>query len=200
MKEREKRDQLVERFVASFEQLDDMAALKEIDQFAWELRTGEPNEFGRIKWRPLRTKADPAMLDMLYTKIPARFPPLFERLVLCYRWAKVDLRLFRLLPNPPGLDLSGLLAEMRGDSAIWQALIPAGYMQFGRGTDIDYDPVCFDIRKRTKRKDYRIVKIDHEQILCNNRIKVVAELAPSFERLMLQTIEIADDKEKGRAG
>ena len=59
---------------------------------------------------------------------------------------------------------------------------------------MDYDPVCFDIRSRTKSKDYRIVKIDHEEILCNHRVKVVAELAPSFERLMLQTIERANTK------
>lgn len=57
---------------------------------------------------------------------------------------------------------------------------------------MDYDPVCFDIRSRTKSKDYRVVKIDHEEILCNNRVKVVSELAPSFERLMVQTIELAD--------
>jgi hypothetical protein len=56
---------------------------------------------------------------------------------------------------------------------------------------MDYDPVCFDIRERTKGKDYPIVKIDHEEILCNNRVKVVAELAPSFEKLMLQTIDRA---------
>jgi hypothetical protein len=68
---------------------------------------------------------------------------------------------------------------------------------------MDYDPVCFDIKKRTKSNDYRIVKIDHEEILCNNRIKVVSELAPSFEQLMIETISRASktgDQEKGRAG
>ncbi len=56
---------------------------------------------------------------------------------------------------------------------------------------MDYDPVCFDLRSRTKDGDYRIVKIDHEEILCNNRLKVVAELAPSFEQLMQRTVEQA---------
>jgi hypothetical protein len=35
------------------------------------------------------------------------------------------------------------------------------------------------------------VKIDHEEILCNNRVKVVAELALGFEELVRQTIESA---------
>jgi hypothetical protein len=76
---------------------------------------------------------------------------------------------------------------MMCDPGLWNALIPAGFIQFGKGPDVDYDPVCFDIRARTG--DCRIVKIDHEEILCNNRIKVVAELAPSFEKLVLTTIE-----------
>jgi hypothetical protein len=37
----------------------------------------------------------------------------------------------------------------------------------------------------------QVVKIDHEEILCNRRIKIVAELAPSFEDLVLGTIQAA---------
>jgi hypothetical protein len=32
----------------------------------------------------------------------------------------------------------------------------------------------------------------HEEILCNERIKVVAELAPTFEQLLRTTIEAAN--------
>ena len=61
-----------------------------------------------------------------------------------------------------------------------------------KGPDLDYDPVSFDLKSRNKNGDYRIVKIDHEEILCNNRIRVVAELAPSFEHLVRQTIDQAN--------
>jgi len=101
-----------------------------------------------------------------------------------------------LLANPPGSDLSRLLAEVEGDKGLTESLIPAGYIKFGKGPDMDYDPVCFDLKSRTKRKDYRIVKIDHEEILCNYRVKVVAELAPSFEHLVRQTIERANAMSK----
>ena len=59
---------------------------------------------------------------------------------------------------------------------------------------MDYDPVCFDMNSRKKNREMRVVKIDHEEILCNYRIKVVAELARSFEALVLQTIEAANKK------
>ncbi len=186
-----RQDDQIEQFIASFAQLDEMAEFPEIYPLVRQLAVGSPDSYGRLRWEPMKVRTDPAQLDPLLAKLPARLPPLFEQLVLSYRWAEVDLQSFRLLPNPPGPDLSGLLKEMSKAPAFWQILPQAGYIQFGMGADMDHDPVCFDIRSRTKSKDYRIVKIDHEEILYNNRVKVVAEIAPSFERLMLQTIDRA---------
>lgn len=139
----------------------------------------------------LTPTTDATMLDPLYSMLPARFPLLYERLVLSYRWAEVDLGSFRLLANPPGPDLSGLLGEMLKDKFLSAHLLKNGYIPFGKGPDIDYDPVCFDLKSRKKNREFRIVKIDHEEILCNEKIKVVAELAPTFERLVEDTIESA---------
>jgi hypothetical protein len=49
---------------------------------------------------------------------------------------------------------------------------------------MDYDPVCFDLRRRESGGDCRIVKIDHEEILCNYRVVEVIEIAPTFRRLV----------------
>jgi hypothetical protein len=187
-----RQNELIERFVASFGKLNEMAEFPKIHPLVQQLAVGSPDSYGRQRWRPMKIHSEASQLEPLRAKFPARLPPLFEQLVLSYRWAEVDLQSFRLLANPPGPDLSGLLDQMTKDPAFWKSLPPAGYIQFGRGPDMDYDPVCFDIRSRTKQKDYRIVKVDHEEILCNNRVKVVAELAPSFEELMLQTITRAE--------
>lgn len=181
--------ELAGRFIASFEKLDDMSVFQETDPVGWSMATDEPDEYGFKHWRPIRVETPPECLEPLYSKLPARFPPLFERLVLSYRWADVDLQLFTLLANPPGPSLEGLLSGR--DRYLWPFLLRSGYIQFAKGPDMDYDPVCFDISSRTKAKDYRIVKIDHEEVLCNDRLKIVRELAPSFEQLVLQTIEKA---------
>jgi len=183
-------DLLVADYVASFEKLDEMIVY-ETDPIAQQLAVGDPDEHGFRRWRPYEVIAEPLMLEGIYSKLAARFPPIFERLVLSYRWAEVDLTDYRLIANPPGTDLSGLIGKISKDPAIWNCLSHSGYIQFGKGPDMDYDPVCFDLRSRTKDGDYRIVKIDHEEILCNNRLKVVAELAPSFEQLMQRTVEQA---------
>jgi hypothetical protein len=98
------------------------------------------------------------------------------------------------MANPPGPDFKEFFREISRDPGLWEALIRAGYIRFGKGPDMDYDPVCFDMNSRKKNREMRVVKIDHEEILCNFRIKVVAELAPSFEALVLQTIEAANRK------
>jgi hypothetical protein len=184
---------LLDRFVASFNRFDDLSVFEGWGQNSAQLAVGEPDEWGRRHWRPAKVRSEPALLEPIYSKLPARFPPLFEHFVLSYRWAEVELRSCRLLANPPGISLEGLLKEMSRDAAIWGALLPAGYIQFGKGPDIDYDPVCFDITSRNKDREYRIVKIDHEEILCNDRVKVVSQLAPSFESFLLETIERANE-------
>lgn len=187
---RERDLSLVERFVSSFEKLDDMTAW-ENDAVAWELAEGAPDEFGFKRWKPIKVDADPELLTAIYSKLPARFPPLFESLILSYRWAEIDLQSCRLVANPPGSNLNGLLEQMSKDPHLWSPLIRGGYIRFGMGTDADYDPVCFDLSSRAGNGDYRIVKIDHEEILCNDRVRVTNEVASSFEQLMIDTIDRA---------
>jgi hypothetical protein len=188
-------ERLLEEYVASFEKLDEMVVNEFSMPPAEQLAIGEEDEFGFRRWKPIKLETPQSFLQEIYAELPDqfRFPPLFEQLLLTYRWAVVDLSTYRLLANPPGQDLNGFFQQITNDPGLWEALIPAGFVQFGRGPDLDYDPVCFDMKLRKQGGDCRIVKIDHEQILCNYRIKVVAELAPSFYQLVLETISRAAD-------
>jgi hypothetical protein len=188
MKRANEQKLLLERFVSSFRKHDEMSFFPELDPIALQLAIGLPDKLGLWRWQPKKVATDSSQLDVLYEKLPARLPPLFEQLVLSYRWAEVDLGSYRLLANPPGADLSGLLYEISKDPAIWSALRQNGYMRFAKGHDMDYDPVCFDISAPKKNGEYEIVKIDHEEILCNSRIKVIKKMAPTFRELVLQTI------------
>ena len=183
--------QLLSRFVASFEKLGDLTTYYELDPNAWALSFGDLDEYEMKQWRPVLCATARSALDDLYSKIPQRFPPLYEELLLTYRWAEVDLEMYRLLANPAGTDLKGIQLEIFRDKCLWKELIPQGYIQFGKGPDVNYDPVCFDTRRRQKDDDCRVVQLDHEAILCDRRIREVAELAPSFRDLVIGTIEVA---------
>jgi hypothetical protein len=89
---------------------------------------------------------------------------------------------------------------MSSDDFLFKTLIRAGYIPFGKGPDMDYEAVCFDLSARKKNSESPIVKIDHEEILCNSRIKVVSELAKTFEGLVLQSIERGAQLERDRRG
>ena len=186
-----RRDLLLAQYVSSFERFDEMHENPEIYPHTRGLAIGVPDEYGYVSWRPKRLDPNPDLLEPLYANIPVKFPPLFERLLLTFRWAELGLDKYSLMANPIGPDLSGFFNEISGDRGLWDELIPAGYLRFGKGPDMDYDPVCFDMNSRKKSREMRVVKIDHEEILCNYRVKVVAELAPSFETLIQNTIEAA---------
>jgi hypothetical protein len=189
-------EQLLERYIATFDKLDKMIVNDCSMHPAEQLAVGQEDEFGFKRWKPIKFETSQPFLQEIYTELPGqfRFPRLFEQLLLSYRWAEVDLGTYRLLANPPGSGLNGFLQHMCDAPDCWKLLIPKGFLPFGKGPDLDYDPVCFDMKSRKQGGDCRIVKIDHEQILCNYRIKVVAELAPSFYQLVLETIRRAPER------
>lgn len=133
-------------------------------------------------------KTDPTALDDMYDKLPARFPPLYEELILSYRWNyPANVRECRLLANPAGADFSGLLAAMMQDKIIFDVCRDNGLILFARGPDISHDPICFDARTG-KRRSFRIVRVEHESILINNSIVQHSVLARNFEEFVASIV------------
>jgi hypothetical protein len=93
-----------------------------------------------------------------------------------------------LLANPPGPDLSGLLAEMFADEGLTVVCLENRLIPFGRGKGGSYNPVCFDLNEN--RMDPSIVLLDHEEILCNFRIKRLETLALNFDNLVQKVVSV----------
>jgi hypothetical protein len=182
---------LIERYVATFEKLDEMVDYGISGDVTPQLAISEPDEFGWVHWRPLKVNTEASFLEPSMKKFLRDSRHCSSDWCSLIGGLKSICNRIVLLANPPGLDLSRLLQSMSKAPAMWAAVLQAGYIQFAKGPDLDYDAVCFDVSSRKKNGDSRIVKIDHEEILCNNRVKVVAEVAPSFEQLNRSTIEEA---------
>jgi len=181
---------LLSNLAETFEHLDGLGVYSS-DPAARALAVAGLDVVGFGTWRPVRMETDRSALDGLYARLPFRLPRLYEELILSYRWVEADLIGYRFLENPPGPDLSGLLSAILRDKHLFPTIFRHGYVQFAKGEGIDYDPVCFDSKRRRKGGDCPVVKLDHEEILCNERLVVVKELAPSFVKLVGQTIEAA---------
>ena len=141
------------------------------------------------RWKPAATETDPAALSELYARLPGRFPPLYERLVLSYRWLDVQLDgLLVFLANPPGPSLEPLLSRITADPTFVKVLFPRGLIPFGRAGGDRYDPICFDTARRCATTgDCPIAWIEHEAVLCDEMIGDRRELAGSF-RTLVETI------------
>jgi hypothetical protein len=192
--------ELIVELVDSFGIFDDLRAYK--DSVAGDIQglvLGPWNDYGLAPWRPRMEASSSSALEELYQSVPGPFPPLYAQLILSYRWYEVDVGQLRLLSNlPPRLD--GLREAIVGDQHIFNTLREAGFVQFGKGPDVDYDPVCFDLRRPDNRQDCPIVKFDHEEILCNDRLVQIAELAPTFRTLLELVVEDADEERRRRRG
>lgn len=183
-------DDLVRRFVASFERHDDLIAFP-CDAPPGELAVGPDPNFGEcIRWNPRAISTPRSQLEPIYNRLPCPFPALYERLVLTYRWMEVYLESVALLANSPGPTLSGLMKEIFRDSTFVAVLIPAGFVPFAKGTESIYNPVCFDTNAMMDG-DCPVIQFEHEEILCHNRIGENWQVSSSFRELMVQTIDLA---------
>jgi hypothetical protein len=183
--------EIIEQFVRSFGKHDELFVPDYYDPITEQFSLENPNQSEQRCWQPVRQQTSRDKLDSVYSKLPDRLPPLFEELLLTFRWARVGLKRLYLLANPLGDDLSGFEKEIFKDHGLSAVLIKGSFIQFAKAAEFNYDPICFDTRKRTKNGGCQIVQLDHEEILCNSRIKEVAQIASSFRELVTLIIEDA---------
>jgi hypothetical protein len=182
-------DELIRRFVETFHVLDGSCWMDHTHPPPPELNAGiDPDDRELIRWRPAAILTEKDALTTLYQRLPGRLPPLYEQLILSWRWLDVHLHRIRLLANPPGNGLEDLTAEIMCDRGLTSHLLPRGYVPFARDMDC-YDPVSFDLNGRGPDGDCPIRRFEHEAMLTFGQIGESWQLWPSFRRLMEDTIE-----------
>lgn len=142
-----------------------------------------------IDFKVAEFKTDPTQIETLYKFLPARYPKLFEALLLNFRWDHyADTEICRFLPNPMQDNFSQFKEYLFYDKYLTDFCIQNGYLPFAHGADINYDRFCFDLNKPSKN-DYPVVQIDHEEVLSFTRIGKPKIHASSFEEFVRMTIE-----------
>lgn len=142
---------------------------------------------------PIREDENVSRLSALQEKLPKRLPQSFASLLSRYSFPAFDVLGVSLFgweseTNPYIEEASGAKGSLS------ELLIPAGYLQIGRPDTGDFDAICFDLRGKAKNREYGIVQVDHEEILCNRKIRVSAELWGSFVNLVESALSSADPK------
>ena len=137
------------------------------DTFNWQIRSAPSNSW----------------VEELEKKLPHRWPKPFASLIQRYRFCNFEIGPLMLFANSGHQLFYELSDRTFKDKGIFPTLHKNGFLQFGLPHEANYDPVCFDMKRRN-RADAPIVQLDHEEILQWSRVRVVQEIAPSFAQFM----------------
>jgi hypothetical protein len=140
---------------------------------------------------PLKAGDNSALLGQLENQLPKRLPQSLDRFLSGYSFPSFDvggISLFGWGPEPNEFFAAASAAK----GSLSELLLPAGYIQIGRPDTGDFDAVCIDVNSKAQNREHRIVRADHEEILCNWRVKISGELWPSFRSLVGYVVASAD--------
>ena len=140
---------------------------------------------------PIRAEDNASRLRLFEEKLPKLMPQSFESLLSRYSFPAFDVLGITLFEWDS--DSNKYVAEASvPKNSLSELLIPAGYVQIGRPDTGDFDAICFDLNRQAQNREYRVVQVDHEDILCNWKVRVTGELWPSFVKLVESALSSDD--------
>jgi hypothetical protein len=145
---------------------------------------------GRSDWH-IAPAAAGSWLSELRTRSPFRWPHSFYSLISRYQFPSFCCGPLEFYSVGLATDKSELCNAVFRDEAMVAVLWAHGYLPFARPEDSSYDPICFDFTNGFGGDEAAVVRIDHEEILCRENIRVVQVLSPAFQLLLEKlTIEL----------
>ena len=121
-------------------------------------------------------------VETLEAELPRRFPASFRSLVTRYAFPAFDAGGLSFFSNTGGDSRAELGVAIFRDDVIAGVTLGSGFIQFARPDDGSYDPVCFDATRAASNREFPLVRLDHEEILCRGGVRGLKVVAPSFYR------------------
>ena len=146
-----------------------------------------------VKYRgvPIRGEDNATRLLMLEENLPKRMPQSFESFLSRYSFPAFDVLGITFFEWESDSNKYIVEASVPKNS-LSELLIPA--VQIGRPDTGDFDAICFDFNSQAQNREYRVVQVDHEDILCNWKVRVTGELWPSFIKLVESALNSDDPR------
>ena len=123
-------------------------------------------------------------IEPLEKLLRRRFPVSFGSLITRYAFPTFDAGGIHFFANSGEQSLDELNVAIFKDPNIAHVTQADGFIQFARPAGGSYDPICFDARRTANNREYPIVRLNHEEILCHNQIGSPRTIAGSFYRFV----------------
>jgi hypothetical protein len=132
---------------------------------------------------PVKREDNASRLQELEEQVTKRLPQSFQSLLSRYSFPTFDaLGISFFGWGPASTELLGVASAIKG--SLSELLLPAGYFQIGRPDTGSFDAICFDLNDGKQNREHGIVLADHEEILCNSRVRISSQVWPSFQKLL----------------
>lgn len=140
---------------------------------------------------PIQPEDNALMLGRLEQALPKRLPQSLEHFLSRYSFPRFDVCRVTLFGWSSGLEVNDYFdVASAKDGSLSELLLPGGYFQIGRPDTGGFDAVCLNLNvKEAEHREYPLVVADHEEILCNNRVKISRQIWPSFLTLITTAVE-----------
>ncbi|HEY3414856.1 MAG TPA: SMI1/KNR4 family protein [Armatimonadota bacterium] len=172
-------DALIDRFVATINRFPREPSIE--GEIPPSVRHGE-DLLGVFDWR-ITPWPTVDWIVPLEQRLGLALPPSYRSLVTRYVFPAFEVGPFQMSANTPeGTPFYEFRNRVFSDQAFVDILLPAGYIPLGNPFAGNYDQICFDTQRRKGAAgECPIVWIDHEEVLCNERIRVLEQVSSSFE-------------------
>jgi hypothetical protein len=127
-------------------------------------------------------------VENLARQLPQQWPEPYRFLIERYRFSNFEVGPLMFFANSGHSVFYELKDRVFKDKGLFPTLHKNGFLQFGLPHETNYDPVCFDMKRRNQG-DAPIVQVDHEEILQWSRIRVVGEIPPSFAQFIRKAVD-----------
>jgi hypothetical protein len=155
-----------------------------LEEIPEQCRRLEHEVGGMFDWR-IVPAPDAGWLSELEGDLPFRLPSTLRSLVERYLFPSFEAGPLTFFSVGNETDrLHEFRWAILGDRYMSPFLLKNGFVQFARPSGGHYDPVCFDFRASHRRREPSVVRIDHEEILCNERLHIVETVAPGLDVLL----------------
>ena len=152
----------------------------EVPDFLREKPAGESEWDPSSSWTTWRIarRDNSARVEELEQRTGHPFPPSFQYFLANYSFPAFESGPVLFFANTGEDTFWELEKKLFKDPHMSPALLRAGLLQIGDPFFYNYDPACFECKG--PRVEKRIVQVDHEEILCNDRIRVVKKSRRRF--------------------
>jgi len=130
-------------------------------------------------------------IEPLEKLLPKRFPVSYNSLITRYAFPAFDAGGIHFFANSGDQSLDELSVAIFDDQNIAQVTHADCLIQFARPEGGSYDPICFDARRSANNREYPIVRLNHEDILCHNQIGSPTNVAHSFYHFVFDFVRRA---------